>query len=99
MKDPAHLPHKALVYISEDCFQAIQANPDNPKIYEYLETRQKCLKEIDKRRSINVLRQQRNFYATDKFKYPLGQRNFLSPGIDRMNRVYMANLSLWAIGL
>jgi len=39
----------ALKYTAQDCYEAIQANPDNPKVPEYFRLRKACLGELGRR--------------------------------------------------
>jgi hypothetical protein len=39
----------ALKYTAQDCYEAIQANPDNPKVPEYFRLRKACLEELGRR--------------------------------------------------
>lgn len=40
---------EALTFTAQDCFEAIQANPDNPKVPEYFTLRKACLEELGRR--------------------------------------------------
>lgn len=40
---------KALTFTAQDCYEAIQANPDNPKVPEYFRLRKACLEELGRR--------------------------------------------------
>jgi hypothetical protein len=40
----------------QDCREAISANPDNPKIYQYLQDKNACQDEITKRDRIRIAR-------------------------------------------
>jgi len=43
----------ALEYTAQDCFEAILANPDNPKVPDYFRLRKACLEELGRRAGRN----------------------------------------------
>lgn len=58
MRPIAQLPDSALVYNAQDCYEAIQANPDNEKVPQYFAERRACLSELGRRARLRGLRKE-----------------------------------------
>ena len=51
-----HQTDAQLRFNTQDCREAISANPDSPKVYQYLQEKTACLDEITKRDRIRIAR-------------------------------------------
>jgi hypothetical protein len=56
MKSVRHLTDYQLQFIAQDCREAISANPDNPKVFQYLADKNTCQDEITRRDRIRIAR-------------------------------------------
>jgi len=52
-----------LEFIFKDCLEAIQANPDNPKVYQYLKEKTECQNELLRRERLRSTRTALKYYA------------------------------------
>lgn len=70
MKPVNCLSSQSLAFHAQDAFEAIQANPDNPKVPQFFAERQACLAELDRRGKLRELRAILSV-VSDKLKHPL----------------------------
>lgn len=58
-------PDYQLEFIVNDCRKAIQANPDNPKILEYILTKTRAQDELDRRARLRSIRKDLHGFMFD----------------------------------
>ena len=61
MKNPQYLTDSSLQFVISDCNAAISAMPDNPKVRQYLDERDSCQAELNRRNGKRTLRRIRSF--------------------------------------
>lgn len=77
MIDVKRMTDARLHFVARDCYEAIQANPDNPKVYQFLQDRSDCNRELEHRNHIRNARQMIREHWHDKLAVPLRQRRWV----------------------
>ena len=74
--NPKYVSDSALEFTAEDCRQAIQAMPDNPKVPEYFHLMIACREEQNRRTRIRIIRDnfKHNRANLDPLKFPFRYR-------------------------